>query len=217
MAAATDAVPGYLTAADHITFAAKVSFPGFTATAADIKMNGTQGVGALGTTARADHIHPSDTSRVPTTRTISTTAPITGGGDLSADRTLAMAAATTSVDGYMSAANLTKALSYDVSCSISGKPSASQKVLIFPAVQAFTVAATGHSWKCYTNPTATAVFVCAKNGTTFGSLSISTSGVLTLSGFSATSFAVNDILTITAPSSQDATLADCGITLKANL
>jgi len=37
----------------------------------------------------------------PTTRTISTTAPLTGGGDLSADRTLSMPAATTSASGYL--------------------------------------------------------------------------------------------------------------------
>lgn len=44
---------------------------------------------------------------VPTTRLISTTAPIIGGGDLSADRTLAMAASTNSVDGYLTAADHT--------------------------------------------------------------------------------------------------------------
>jgi hypothetical protein len=44
---------------------------------------------------------------VPTTRTISTTAPLSGGGDLSADRTLSIPAATTSVDGYLTAANWT--------------------------------------------------------------------------------------------------------------
>ncbi|MEI6478555.1 MAG: hypothetical protein WCO52_06225, partial [bacterium] len=38
---------------------------------------------------------------VPTSRTISTTAPITGGGNLSADRTLAMAAAASGVNGYL--------------------------------------------------------------------------------------------------------------------
>ena len=38
---------------------------------------------------------------VPTTRTISTTAPLTGGGDLSANRTLSMPAATTSANGYL--------------------------------------------------------------------------------------------------------------------
>lgn len=42
-------------------------------------------------------------AKVGTARTINTTAPITGGGDLSADRTLAMAAATASVPGYLTA------------------------------------------------------------------------------------------------------------------
>ena len=40
---------------------------------------------------------------VPTTRTISTTAPLSGGGDLSANRTLSIPQATTLVDGYISA------------------------------------------------------------------------------------------------------------------
>ena len=39
---------------------------------------------------------------VPSTRKINTTAPLTGGGDLSADRTLAIPAATAVADGYMS-------------------------------------------------------------------------------------------------------------------
>jgi len=38
----------------------------FTATATDIKMDGTQSVGALTTFPRADHVHPTDTSRAPT-------------------------------------------------------------------------------------------------------------------------------------------------------
>jgi hypothetical protein len=44
---------------------------------------------------------------VPTTRTISTTSPLTGGGDLSANRTLSIPKATTLVDGYLSAADWT--------------------------------------------------------------------------------------------------------------
>lgn len=40
-------------------------------------------------------------NKVSTTRSISTTAPLTGGGDLSADRTLSMPAATTSANGYL--------------------------------------------------------------------------------------------------------------------
>lgn len=42
---------------------------------------------------------------VPTTRTISTTAPLAGGGDLSANRTLSITQSSGSVDGYLSASN----------------------------------------------------------------------------------------------------------------
>lgn len=44
---------------------------------------------------------------VPTSRTISTTAPLTGGGDLSADRTIAIPAATSAVNGYLTSADWT--------------------------------------------------------------------------------------------------------------
>lgn len=44
---------------------------------------------------------------VPTTRTISTTSPLTGGGDLSADRTLSIPAATGSVNGYLTSTDWT--------------------------------------------------------------------------------------------------------------
>lgn len=43
--------------------------------------------------------------KVDTTRTISTTAPLSGGGDLSANRTLTISQATTSTDGYLSSAD----------------------------------------------------------------------------------------------------------------
>jgi len=44
---------------------------------------------------------------VPTTRTIGTTSPLVGGGDLSADRTLSIPAATTSVNGYLTSTDWT--------------------------------------------------------------------------------------------------------------
>ncbi len=47
-------------------------------------------------------------SAVPTTRLINVTAPITGGGDLSADRTIGISAATTIASGSMSASDKTK-------------------------------------------------------------------------------------------------------------
>ncbi len=47
-------------------------------------------------------------SAVPTTRTVGTTAPLTGGGDLSADRTLSIVPASAIVPGSMSAADFSK-------------------------------------------------------------------------------------------------------------
>jgi hypothetical protein len=54
-----------------------------------------------------DALEHLDSSKVPTTRTISTTAPLSGGGDLSANRTLSIPKATTLVDGYLSATDWT--------------------------------------------------------------------------------------------------------------
>jgi len=54
-----------------------------------------------------DALEHLDSSKVPTTRTISTTAPLSGGGDLSANRTLSITQATTSVNGYLSATDWT--------------------------------------------------------------------------------------------------------------
>ena len=42
----------------------------FETSSSNIKMDGTASVGSLSTVARADHVHPSDTSRVPTSRTV---------------------------------------------------------------------------------------------------------------------------------------------------
>lgn len=52
----------------------------------------------------ADHTTFSNAAAgsVPTSRTISTTAPLAGGGDLSANRTLSISQATTSTNGYLS-------------------------------------------------------------------------------------------------------------------
>jgi hypothetical protein len=49
-----------------------------------------------------DALEHLDSSKVPTTRTISTTSPLSGGGDLSANRTLSITQASTSTDGFLS-------------------------------------------------------------------------------------------------------------------
>lgn len=66
---------------------------------------GTNTHGQIDTHIGAANPHSGST---PTTRTISTTAPLTGGGDLSANRTLAISAATTGAAGSMSAADKLK-------------------------------------------------------------------------------------------------------------
>lgn len=72
----------------------------------EIEIHGTADGGGAGgdhalltNLAYATALH---TGFVPATRTISTTAPLTGGGDLSANRTIAIPQATAAVDGYLS-------------------------------------------------------------------------------------------------------------------
>lgn len=108
--AATDAVPGHLTAADHALFNAKVPTTRLISTTAplvgggDLSVNRTHSIPAA--TGTVDGYLPATdfanfTAKPPNTRTISTTAPLTGGGDLSANRTLAIPAATLLTDGYL--------------------------------------------------------------------------------------------------------------------
>lgn len=63
------------------------------------------------TTLQSGYLSNSDwtlfNGKPPGTRTIATTAPLTGGGNLSADRTLAIPAATASIDGYLKATDFT--------------------------------------------------------------------------------------------------------------
>ena len=73
----------------------------------EIEIHGTaDGGGAGGDHAsliNLDYASALHTGFVPAIRTISTTAPLTGGGDLSANRTIAIPQATAAVDGYLSA------------------------------------------------------------------------------------------------------------------
>lgn len=68
--------------------------------AKQMQLNGTGFVKAIGTTISYDN-----STYVPTSRTISATSPLNGGGDLSANRTLTITQATTSTDGYLSSAD----------------------------------------------------------------------------------------------------------------
>ena len=73
---------------------------------------GTNPKGAKATVkARLDDVDTAITGKVATTTTISTTAPLTGGGDLSANRTFAVSAASTSASGVVQLSDSTSTTS----------------------------------------------------------------------------------------------------------
>jgi len=104
---------------------------------------------------------------------------------------------------------------YDVVFSYVGQPSAGATVflLIFDRTVTFSGNFAGSYGKCGTNPAATAAFSVLKNGTSAGSISISTGGIFTFSttGGTALSFSAGDVMKITAPNPQDASLADVSV------
>lgn len=179
---------------------------------------------------------------VPATRAINTTAPLTGGGDLSADRTLAISnftgdsgsggakgAVPAPASGDAAAGKFLKADGswavpsggggsnpYDVLCAVVGKPGAGATVLIVTFDRSVTFAGnfSGSAGTVGTNPASSATFAVNKNGSSIGSVAISTSGVFTFTTTSGASqsFSSGDRLTVTAPGTQDSTLADIAIT-----
>lgn len=105
---------------------------------------------------------------------------------------------------------------YDIVCSFVGKPPASQTVLELTLNRPVSFAPNfaGSNATLGANPTSTAAYTLKQNGTTIGTVSISTTGVFTFSTSNAAgvTLAAGDRLTITAPASQDSTLSDVAMT-----
>jgi hypothetical protein len=75
------------------------------AVSADLKLSSAAagaGNDKLTLSIETDGLLAQTVSKVPLTRTVSTTAPLAGGGDLSANRTLSISLADTATDGYLS-------------------------------------------------------------------------------------------------------------------
>ncbi len=104
---------------------------------------------------------------------------------------------------------------FDMGGFYPGIPTASAKVLRVPIARAVTFPANfaGSYFSASANATGTTVFDVQKNGSSIGSVSIAAGG--TTATFTTTSgtskaFAAGDVLSIIAPASADATLADPG-------
>jgi hypothetical protein len=127
-----------------------------------------------------------------------------------------------SVTGSPVTASGTLAISavYQLGCFLAGMPAASQMVGVWAFLYAWTLPANaaGSSGKCGTNPTSSATYNIKKNGSTVGTVAISTGGVFTFAttGGTSVSFAAGDTLTLVAPSSPDATLSDVQVIFLAN-
>ena len=106
-----------------------------------------------------------------------------------------------------------------ISCTANGALTASEVLLRFPcpySTMTFPAGMTGSRCIAGTAAANTATLSLSKDGASFGSIVFSASGTsATFSAASQTVFAQGSILTISAPSSPDATLADLGIALVA--
>jgi hypothetical protein len=100
-------------------------------------------------------------------------------------------------------------------------PTTSEVLCIYAAVDAFTIPAnmSGSQTKVGTNPAATFAIDVQNNGSTIGTISISTGGVATLTTTSGTSksIAVGDVIKFVAPASADASIANVSINVKGTL
>ncbi len=100
---------------------------------------------------------------------------------------------------------------------LAGLPGAGAIILAFLPTVALTIPAnlSGTRCKAGTNPTATATLSVQKNGAEVATIQVATDGTITLSTQAAISLTTSDELTVVAPGSQDATLADLRLTIHA--
>ena len=113
---------------------------------------------------------------------------------------------------FLTLAEAAGASPYDVGGSYIGKPGDAAVILRFPMTRAvrFPTNLAASQGIAGTAATATATFNLAKNGSNFGTMVFAGSGTVPTFTGTQTDFAAGDILTLTAPSTADATLADIG-------
>lgn len=181
-------------------------------------------------------------SKVPITRVINTTLPLTGGGALSTNLFLGINNFTgdsgfgglpgavpappagsghndfLKADGTWADPNVNSGI-VAIASAVEGLPAAGQLVAIYAAYTSEVFPANFASPSSYGSagiaPTANANYTVFKNGIMVGQVQVQPSGAFVFSTVASSSFTLNagDRLTISAPGSPDATLSDVGITL----
>ncbi len=120
-------------------------------------------------------------------------------------------ALTTVVNGLVNAPK-----PYDLNCAFVGNPAAGATVFLLTFVRGVSYLGnfSGARGSVAGNPTATATYTVNKNGSGIGTVAISTSGVFTFAttAGAAQSFAAGDVMAVTAPNPQDATLLNAAFT-----
>lgn len=104
-----------------------------------------------------------------------------------------------------------------ISWFFTSAPTSSEVLAIYVAAEAITLADdfAGSVGTCGTNPTATFTLTVRKNGSSVGTIAISTSGVFTFTTTGgAVTLAAGDVLRIVAPSGVDGTVANVAATLR---
>lgn len=105
----------------------------------------------------------------------------------------------------------------DVPLAIPGMPTAGNKYPVATVSRkvGFKAQFAGSYGSVGTNPTAAQVMTLNKNGSAIGTVSVSTAGVVTFGtgGHADVTLSPGDRLTLTAPVTQDATMANLSITL----
>lgn len=107
----------------------------------------------------------------------------------------------------------------DVGSFIAGTPSDAETILRLALARAVTFPSglTGSQADAGVAATGSVDFSLKKNGTEFATCNFNAGATGTFTAASATSFAAGDILSIVAPATADATLADISLTLKGAL
>lgn len=102
---------------------------------------------------------------------------------------------------------------FELAVPVIGKPTATEVLCIYVPSRAITLDNSITFGKAGVAATASSVFTIKKNGSSIGTFTFAISGTTATINLTSTAISAGDIITITAPSSQDATLADIGLTL----